>query len=621
MAKGDIEISIDANAAGAIKGFRETQTSAQKAAKSINAGAKIAALGFAAAGAAGLMMAKNAAEDAAGARRLAVALKNTTGATTKQTNAVENWISKQGTALGVSDDQLRPSLQRLAQATHDVTKAQQLASLAMDVSAGSGQSLESVSKLIAKAQSGQVTGLAKLGIQTKQTVKDTAATKSASLAAQKAQLAYNDAVAKSGAGSSQAQKAHLALVAANDKLDAAQKKTKTSALSFDQIVKNMSQTFKGQASAAANSADGKLARFKLTVDEAQESIGYLLLPALTAVASFMTAKLIPAINTSVNWLSQHKTIAAILAGVVGVLGGAFIATAAAMKAYAAIQAFSTEGTVANTLVTKTAAVATKAWAATQWLLNAAMSANPIALVVIAVAALVAGIVIAWKQSATFRAVVTGAFGAVKNAAVTAFGWVKSNWPLLLGILTGPIGLAVLAITKNWDKITGSLSKVKGKIASISSGMWDGIKDAFRAAINYILRGWNSIHLTLPKVDTHIPGVGKVGGFTLQVPQIPLLDTGGVVKGPGLVRVGPIMERMTPVDVISRGADDTQDDFDLLAKKLDELVDAVRESSPPEPDYNRFARAVADQMPKKLAIGAREVAVWWAEGRSQYGKYA
>ncbi|MDF2804951.1 MAG: phage-like protein, partial [Anaerocolumna sp.] len=68
--------------------------------------------------------------------------------------------------------------------------------------------------------------------------------------------------------------------------------------------------------------------------------------------------------------------------------------------------------------------------AAQWLLNAAMAANPIGLVVIALAALGAGLVIAYNKSETFRNMVNGAFNAVKNTAVNVFNGLKSflsNW--------------------------------------------------------------------------------------------------------------------------------------------------------------------------------------------------
>lgn len=120
-------------------------------------------------------------------------------------------------------------------------------------------------------------------------------------------------------------------------------------------------------------------------------------------------------------------------------------------------------TVASTVASGASAAATGVMTAAQWALNAALSANPVALIVLGVIALVAAVVLAYKKSETFREIVTGAFEAVKGAAEFAFNWVKENWPLLLAIITGPIGLAVLAIVKHWDDITAGVRAVKENI--------------------------------------------------------------------------------------------------------------------------------------------------------------
>jgi hypothetical protein len=194
-------------------------------------------------------LAKNAMDDQAAARRLAVSLRNTTDATKGQIAATENWISKQGVALGVTDDELRPALNRLVTATHDVGKAQRLASLGMNISAGTGKSLEVVTMALAKAQNGNVAALGRLGLK----VKDTHG------------------------------------------------KTK----SLHAVMKDLSATFKGQASAAANSTQGKFARLKLVLDETEESIGYKLLPALTAMATWVLNKGIPALSRFSDWFKSE----------------------------------------------------------------------------------------------------------------------------------------------------------------------------------------------------------------------------------------------------------------------------------------------------------------------------
>lgn len=214
--------------------------------------------------------------------------------------------------------------------------------------------------------------------------------------------------------------------------------------------------------------------------------------------------------------------------------------------------------IAHGIATKTAAAATGVMTGAQWLLNAAMSANPILLVVIAIVALVAAFVLAYKKSETFRAIVTGAMHAVTGAASATFGWFRRNWPLLLAILTGPFGLATLAIVKNWDRIKGGAGAavdwirdkfagmldwfraLPGKIARIFTGVWGGLADGLRSAINSVLH----LPLRIPKINTHIPGVGTVGGQTL----IPALANGGIVTGATLALIGEAgPEAVVPLD--------------------------------------------------------------------------
>jgi len=156
----------------------------------------------------------------------------------------------------------------------------------------------------------------------------------------------------------------------------------------------------------------------------------------------------------------------------------------ATKAWAAAQAI--------------AKAATVAWTAVQWLLNAALSANPIGLVVIAIAALVVGLVIAYKKSETFRKIVDAAFNAVWDIAKKLFNWFKANWPLLLAILTGPIGIAVLVIVRHWDTIrettTNAVNAVKGAVVgawnavkSATVGAWDAVSGAITDAVADVKR--------------------------------------------------------------------------------------------------------------------------------------
>lgn len=130
--------------------------------------AKSAALaGVAVAGMAvafGVDAVKAAIADQKSQKQLQTALKNTTKATDGQVAAAERWITKQQFAYGIADDKLRPALAKLTGVTGDVTKAQDLLSLGMDISAGSGKDLEAVTGILTRAQQGNLAGLKKLGV-------------------------------------------------------------------------------------------------------------------------------------------------------------------------------------------------------------------------------------------------------------------------------------------------------------------------------------------------------------------------------------------------------------------------------------------------------------------------
>jgi hypothetical protein len=202
------------------------------------------------------------------------------------------------------------------------------------------------------------------------------------------------------------------------------------------------------------------------------------------------------------------------------------------------------GMVAQKAALIASTVATRAAAAGQWLLNAAMSANPLGLIVIAIAAVAAGLYLLWTHSATFRKIVTGAFGAVWGVIKIGWEWVRKNWPLLLAILSGPIGIAVLVITKYWGTIKAGAGAVKDwvvakftALTSWFSGLPSRLGKAlgklgsfltapFRAAFNGIAGLWNR---TLGGFRISVPTwVPKFGGNSLTLPHIPMLARGGVV---------------------------------------------------------------------------------------------
>lgn len=229
-------------------------------------------------------------------------------------------------------------------------------------------------------------------------------------------------------------------------------------------------------------------------------------------------------------------------------------------------------------------------------LNITMSANPIGIIIVAVAALVAGLIYFFTQTETGRKVFQTAMDAIKAAIEFVWNWIKDHWPLLLTILTGPIGLAVAMIIKHWDTvknafsaawefiksvwsaasgffsgvwngITRALSSVKSWFGSVFSGAWNAVKSAFggvsgffndvknriigafsgigRSISSFFHNIWGSVgadlksainavlHLPLTIPKISIPHVGTVGGQTL----IPRLARGGIIDSATLALVG------------------------------------------------------------------------------------
>jgi hypothetical protein len=205
-------------------------------------------------------------EDAAAQDLLANSLRKTTGANDAQIASVEDWITAQGQLLGISDDKLRPTLNRLARATGSVTTAQELATQAMDIAAATGKPLETVVGALEKAYGGNLAALGKLAPEYRQMIKD---------------------------GST-----------------------------FEDVMFALAQTTGGAAADAAETTAGKFARLKLGFDETKESIGAALLPAVE--------KVLPYLQKFATWAQDNPQTFMIIAGALAAIAASIVAINIAM---------------------------------------------------------------------------------------------------------------------------------------------------------------------------------------------------------------------------------------------------------------------------------------------------
>jgi SLT domain-containing protein/phage-related protein len=187
---------------------------------------------------------------------------------------------------------------------------------------------------------------------------------------------------------------------------------------------------------------------------------------------------------------QNADVAASsLSGTAGTIGGRLRTVATAVGSTVASLATSSAAWIRNTAVmlagkaaTLAVAAATKVAAVGQWLLNAAMDANPVVLVVIAIAALVAALVLAYNHFAIVRTIVHD-----------VWNWIKANWPLLAGILLGPIGIAAALIITHWHQIRQGLADA----IAVMHAAWAAVINFFTSRITYLHQQWsnavNQIH--------------------------------------------------------------------------------------------------------------------------------
>jgi len=243
-----LKLSILADVDQLKKSLNSANADVENSSSKLGEFSKKAGLAFAAAAAAAGAYAvklavdgvKAAIEDEAAQIRLATALKNATGATDEMIASVEKQILKTSLATGVADDKLRPALQRLSLSTNDVTKAQDLLNLALDISQATGKGLDSVANALGKAYDGNTASLGKLGIG----------------------------------------------------LSAAELK----AMSFTDVQTKLSDLFGGAAAANSETFAGRLQILKVTFDEAKESIGARLLPIIQQLVEFVVNKVVPALG-------------------------------------------------------------------------------------------------------------------------------------------------------------------------------------------------------------------------------------------------------------------------------------------------------------------------------------
>ena len=412
----------------AIADFKKLETNGQKAAFAIKKAAVPAGLAIAALGAVAVDAVKAFMEDDKAAQLLATSLRNTTGATDAQIKSVEAFITKTSIAAAVSDDELRPAMDKLVRGTGNVTKAQKLMTLALDISAGTGKDLGAVSDALSKAFNGQLGPLKKLDPALASLIENGATT--------------------------------------------------------DEVFAALGDTFKGAASTSANTASGKMKSFTIQMGEFKESIGAAVFPIVD--------KLLPAFKSVADFVTNNTTLVVTLGAVIGGLALAIIGVNAATTAWAAT---------------------TKAFAALQAAFNAVMALNPIFLMAVAIAAIIAIFIVLQAKFDIFGKAVDG---------------IKAGFMAWWGVV---------------QFVFGAVKTGFAELANLGKAIFDGIGGAFKGVINAVISAMEKgLNFAIKGLNTILDGIDKAAGPWVNfgsIPEVklPRLAEGGITTGPTIAMIG------------------------------------------------------------------------------------
>lgn len=239
------------------------------------------------------------------------------------------------------------------------------------------------------------------------------------------------------------------------------------------------------------------------------------------------------INAALDWTLSHTT-----------------EITAALKAIAAgLAGFAVAGTVMKlTSVLKKYGGITKTVKAGQSALNAVMKANPAGMIILGITALVSAFIYFWNTSESFRNFWIGLWDSIKSKVIAGYQAVKPILDMIGGVLKGVLGAAISHIMTQLSNLknifsglitfitgvfTGDWRKAWEGVKSVFAGIFGGLSAVVRKPFNAVIKLINKAISGINTISVDIPE--WLGGGTLgfNIPEIPMLATGGFTTGPSV----------------------------------------------------------------------------------------
>ena len=329
------------------------------------------------------------------------------------------------------------------------------------------------------------------------------------------------------------------------------------------IMELLNKRIGGEAASAANTFGGKLAALHAQLENTSAKIGTALIPILSSLLSMVSKNIMPAITAFSDWFEKVgspaiKQFADKMTPIVTVLMKDFFTGASAIVRV--VIGLPGPLKIAGIAIIALGVAMKLAADANPWILLAVAIVTFVGLIINNWAKIKSVTEIVWKEinnivtgvwhtiynttMAVVNAIVNtvmGGFNAVQHAVENCLNWIKKNWPLLVAILTGPIGVAAYIIIRYWQNIKDACASAFNAVVSffralpgrilgaigyvgnlltgiggqIISGLYRGITGALSAVGNWV------------KNNIFNPIVGAIKGlFGIHSPSSVMMGLGG-----------------------------------------------------------------------------------------------